>query len=153
MNKNSRYISGGMLILLGILFIVLRGSVISIALTVVGAVLLAMGILDLVNHVTTPGVLKTVAGAFVILFGWLLVNLAIYLLAALLIAFGVVQIVDYAKTAATRGTGAMIVTYARPVISILAGLCLLFNRGGAINGFFVAAGILLIVEGVLELLN
>ena len=151
MKKPNHYLTGGILILLGILFIVLRGSVISIAMTVIGAGLLVLGITSLLAGLAAVAIVELIGAAIIIVFGWTLVSFAIYVLAALLIVFGVMQIIDAASIAATHGFGALAATYARPILSIVAGICLFVNRGGILNSALLFAGILLLIEGVLEL--
>lgn len=149
MKYNNR-ISAILLIVLGILCIALRASAVSIAMTLLGAFLLIGGIQNVIRGLRSHGIAGIASGAFVILFGWLVVNLALYVLGAILIAHGVIVIVNAGKIA-TRGTGALFRTYARPAASVIAGILLIANPGGAVGWMFIVVGILLIAEGTMQL--
>ena len=133
------------MIVLGALFIILKGSVISIAMTLVGVVLILFGIQDVSKHIANAGAAKIVAGVCVILFGWVLVSLACYVLAVILIVHGIIQLREISHSMHRR------LAWIRPAASVIAGLCLLFNHGGTIDWVFLVAGILLIIDGALQL--
>ena len=45
----------------------------------------------------------------------------------------------------------MMRTYGKPICGIVAGICLLLNRGGAVDSVFVLVGIVFIVNGIMWL--
>ncbi len=145
-------VSGLVNILLGILFIIFKGGVIGIALTLLGVCAIALGIIDIVNKATTMGVIKAACGVAVIAFGWIFVSVALIFVSVALIVMGILRIIDAYKNMPVNATmGEKILSYAKPCVSILAGLCLIFNQGGVINGLFIVVGILLIIDGILSL--
>ena len=65
MKKSEKIITALITIALGVLFIVLRGDLISILMTVLGLGLIAFGVLDLIDKRIPPAVVKFVGGAIV----------------------------------------------------------------------------------------
>ncbi|MGM9652779.1 MAG: DUF308 domain-containing protein [Eubacteriales bacterium] len=154
MHKQEGILSAALSILLGILLIVMKNSVISIAITVCGVVLLISAVMEFIAGMVHSGIIKAVVGVCVLVFGWMFVNLALYILAAAIIIMGLMQIVNIHKYAPVNQSGAeKVVSYLRPVAAVIAGACLLFNQGGTVSWLFVFAGVLLIVQGAVELLD
>lgn len=151
-NKKESLASAIVSIVLGVLLILLKNNVISIALTVFGVCLLISAILDFTHKMTNFGIIKAVVGACVLIFGWVFVNVALYLLAAAIIMIGLLQIVNLHKFVPVNFTATQkILMYVKPVATVIAGGCLLFNQGGTIAWVFILTGVLLVIEGVLEL--
>ena len=67
--SNEKWIEGVLTILLGILFLILQGKVVSIAMTILGVALIIMAVLDLLDHQTFPAIVKAVFGVVVLIFG------------------------------------------------------------------------------------
>lgn len=148
MEKVNKYLSPALSILLGILLLVFKGEVISIALTVLGVVFIVLGILDVTKNQTTPGIIRIVIGAVIIAFGWLLLSVALYVIAVLLVIAGIYGIY---QTSTKKSSTAL--NYLQPVLLTLVGLCLFFNQGGTVAWVFIAVGIILVVQGIIGLLN
>ena len=140
-------------VVLGILLIILKNDVISIALTVLGAAVLISAIVDFTGKRTNSAVIQAVIGVCILVFGWVFVNLALYVFAAALLIVGLLQIVDIGKSGAGCPAKAGLTVYLKPAVTVLAGACLLLNQSGTIAWVFVVSGILLIAEGVLELIR
>ena len=136
------------------IIIVLKGQVVSIAMTILGVLLIVLGIMNLTTKLVAPGVVKIVVGALVILFGWVLVSAALYILAALLLIFGILQLYAQIKLN-TKGARIIdtIFAYALPVICIVIAFFLFFNQGGTVDWVFIVAGVFTIIEGILMLAN
>lgn len=153
MNKKTNIISAAITIVIGLLLVILKGGVISAVLTVCGIAVLISALMDFIGKRMESGAVKAVIGVCILVFGWVFVELAFYILAAAIIIMGVTQIVNirkYGPHGVTFKDNAFI--YGKSVLTVIAGACLLFNQGGAINGVFIATGILLIVEGIMELI-
>ena len=97
MKKTEKIVSALLTIALGVLLIVLKGSVISILMTVLGVGLIAFGLVDLCNRLIPPAVVKIVVGAIVILCGWVIVEAVLYVLAAALLIVGILLIYEKIK--------------------------------------------------------
>ncbi len=153
MLKRNRIISAVSAIALGLLFIILKGEVIGIGITVFGLAAIIMAILDFVNGFAAVGAVKGVVGICILVFGWMFINLALYILAAGIIIFGLLQIIGTHRIGTVFLTSReSVMAYIRPVLTISVGALLLFHQDGVIDWLFIVTGILLAAEGVLDLL-
>lgn len=152
MQRNGNLISGLISIALGLMLIIIKGEVISVALTVLGTAAIVMAVADFIKGFTASGIVKAVVGVCILVFGWLFINVALYLLAGAIIIMGLMQILEIHRSGIVFLTnGEKILAYLKPVLTVLAGILLLFNQGGVIDGVFIATGVLLIFEGILGL--
>lgn len=136
------------LIIIGGLFIIYKGGIISIAMSLIGLTLLVLGIVDIIKSRVVGGVIKLVFAALVVLAGWLFITLALYVLGAFLLIAGVTQLIAISKTKIKKITLPVALHIAQPVIYILVAICLFFNQGGAISWVFTVSGIFLIIDGI-----
>ena len=152
-NANSaKLLSAALTILVGVLFLIWKGTIISVAMTVIGVLLIVSAIVNLARKRYTVGVVGAVFGVMVLCFGWLFLSVALYVLAAILLIYGILLLIEIARRGLSRiGVLAAIVRLSQPIICILVAGCLLFNQGGAVDWVFILSGIFLIVEGVLAL--
>lgn len=150
---NSGFITAASLIIIGVLFMIFKGEIISIAMTVIGVALIAVGIADLLKRSTVMGIIKLALGLLVLLAGWLFITLALYILGASLLISGVTELYSLSKIRTKKLTLPVVLRYAQPIIYVLIAICLFFNQGGAISGVFTIAGVFLIVDGVIALLG
>jgi len=152
--KNNKLLTGIILAAVGLLFIILKGQVISIAATCIGVVLIVNGIMLILREDMTKGIAMIVVGVVIILFGWLFVTIALYILAVILIYFGVIDIINKFKVKIIfDDVIKKILYYLIPILYIVAGVCLLFNQGEAISFVFVLTGVILLINGVLTIID
>lgn len=154
MKTSEKVISAALTIVIGILCLILKAEVISIAMTILGAVLIVVGGMNLIDKLVPPGVVKIVVGVLIIVFGWTIVSAVLYILAALLLIYGILLLYTRIK-ANVKGARVIdtILAYAAPVVCIVIALFLFFNQGGTVNWVFIVAGIFTIIEGVLMLVD
>ncbi len=150
---DSRLLQGIVSAVLGIMFITLKGGVIGIVLTLVGIAAIAMGISDFVNKQTTSAIVKCVIGVLVLVLGWVLVDIALYVVAGAFIVFGVYQIISAIKLSERYKSSQKLMLFIKPVITLVAGLCLFFNKGGMIDWLFIIIGALILAQGVITVLE
>ncbi len=154
MKKTEKIFSALLTIALGVLLIVLQGSVISILMTVLGIGLLAFGIMDLFNRRVPPAVIKLVVGVIVILCGWVIVEAVLYVVAAVLLIAGILLLYEKIKNKVICPViWQTICEYAAPSICIVIGGLLLFNQGNTAEWVFILSGAFTIVEGGLLFVN
>ena len=154
MKKKNQTITGAFAIALGVLFIAAQNKVIQIALSVLGAALLIMAIIDYVNKETFKASFLAVGGISVIVFGWVFIDLALYLISAFLLLIGIVQLILMFKIKALGfAPFNRFLAFAKPIATVIAGACLLFNKDGTLAWLFVIAGILITVEGILLIVD
>lgn len=154
MKVSSKCLFAILTIVLGVLFLVLKAQVVGITMTVLGVVLIVAAVLDLLQKQYVPCAVKAVIGVLIIVFGWTLTSIALYVMSAILLIYGILQLYEAIK-ANKRGKNLWktILLYAQPVAIVVAAIFLLVNQGGAISWAFIVAGIFLIVEGAIGLIN
>ena len=152
-NKSNELLTAIALILIGGLFIIYKGEVISIAMSLIGITLVVLGIIDILRARVFSGVVKLVFAALVVLAGWLFVTLALYVLGAFLLIAGITQLIAISKLKIKKLTLPAVMHIAQPVIYILVAICLFFNQGAAISWVFIVSGIFLMLDGVVALVG
>lgn len=154
MNQKENMATAFVSILLGVLLITLRDRVIGAAITVLGVAVLVSAVADFMAKLTNTAIIKAVVGVSILVFGWMFVDLALYILAAGIILMGLLQISGIHRFSPVNlTTQEKLVAYMRPVVMVLAGACLLFNKNGTLAWVFVVTGILLVVQGVVSFIN
>lgn len=152
MKNSNKMITAIVAIVVGIMFIVMKGEIVSLALTLLGIAAIVMGILDIVKQETKIGVVKLICGALVITFGWLFVNVALTVIAVLLIVYCVGNLASNLKIDGYAMSGVQkFRTFFKPLTGLVAGICLLFNQGGAVAWAFVITGLIFIADGIMML--
>ncbi len=151
MRRKEDIVSALFSMLIGIMLIVLRNQVVSIAMTVFGAIVLVSAVMDLINKQFNMAIVKAVLGICIIAFGWVFDNVALYLLAAVIIVLGLLRIVNMHKFFTETTTGKQkLFAYLRPIVTVIAGACLMFSQGGLVVWVVIATGVLLVAEGLLD---
>lgn len=136
-----------MSIVIGILFIILKGGVIGIAMTVLGVLLIVNGIIHLVNdNDKVYGIVLICIGALIILGGWLIATIILYIIAVLFIIYGCLTIYAFVKAG-----HASLINLLAPVLMVVAGILLFLNQQGTVDWVFIVEGIILVIEGAINL--
>ena len=94
MKKTEKLISALATITLGVLLIILQGSVVSILMTVLGVGAIVFGVIDLFNKNFPHAVVKIVCGVVIIICGWVIVSAVLYVLAGLLLIVGILLVYE-----------------------------------------------------------
>lgn len=154
MKTSEKLISALLTILLGVLFIVMKSGVISVAMTVFGVVLIILGVLDLVDKRVVPAVVKLVVGVLIIVFGWTITAAVLYIFAALLLIYGILMLYSYIKSG-VRKTKLIhtIFAYVKPILLIVIGILLFCSLGRTLDWIFIVSGIIAVVEGAIMLVE
>ena len=150
--SGNEIVMASILVIVGALFMIFKGEIISIIMTILGIRMIVRGIFDLMRGYTMVGVVNIVFGALILGAGWLFITLALYILAACLLIAGIGELSGLLKERVKKLNLAVILRIAQPVIYILVAICLFFNQGGAISWVFTVAGLFLIVDGILGLI-
>lgn len=140
-------------ILIGTLFVVMKQGVITTAMCVVGIIFIVWSIVDFLEKIYPFGIVKLVLGISLIIFGSTLLSVALYIISALFVIFGFLQIVGIKRLAEGCSAPMKALIYSKPVLYLLAGICLLFNQGKSVSWIFVMSGILLIFSGMVNLIQ
>ena len=132
----SSLLSALLYIVIGVLFCIFKDSIVNWILTVAG-------IVQVVNKQTQNGVINLLFGALIIVFGWLLLEVALVIFGVLLI---ISAVTDFAKSG-KKGMDLL-----RLAITIIIGVLLATNGFAAISWVFIVIGVIFIIEGILLLI-
>lgn len=155
MKKYSSLASAVFLLVIGILLLVFKSSILPVAITIFGVLLIIMGVMSLLEHNYSMFAVRTVLGILVIVLGWSLVSLLFYVFGAILLVYGILQLVNYVRTG-TRIVSFydFLAVYSTPIINIIIGLCfLLCNIGQIVDVLMIVIGVFFIIEGALSILG
>ena len=156
MTRSSQFVSALMTLILGILFVILKGEVVGIALTVFGVVLIITAILELIRKNIASGIIKAVLGIAVLSFGWMLLDIALLVIGIVLIVFGVLELIKRIIAIFKKKKNKLLATilgFISPVFSVVAGYFLITSSGEAVGWAIILGGVLLIINGVLALIE
>ena len=154
MTKTQKILSAVFTVALGIMLIILRSEVISIAMTVLGVGCIVLGVFDLIQKLIPPAVVKLVVGAIIIICGWIIVSAVLYVLAGLLLIVGILFVYEKMRNRVRCQTWYLtLCEYAVPILCIVIGTLLLFNQGNTVNWVFIVSGSVTVLEGGLLLVD
>lgn len=154
MKKTSLLISALMTILLGVLFIIFKEQVVSIALSVFGIVLIITAILELIKKNWGSGIVKAFLGIAVLLVGGLLLHIALIVIGVVLLIYGALELIKRIVAIIKKQNGklwATIVGFISPIVCIIAAIALI--SGNFLGWAIIVAGVLLIINGALSLIE
>ncbi|MBR2375386.1 MAG: hypothetical protein IKA88_03765 [Clostridia bacterium] len=151
MKKSEKIITALLTIGIGILLMVMKGNFISLLMTIAGAGLIVVGVVDLFSRQFPPAVVKVITGGLIIICGWAAVSAVLYVVSAILLVFGILLLYDKLKRhVRCNPLWRTVCYYTVPTGMILVGVLFLFHQGKVVTPIFILSGIVaLIVGGVL----
>lgn len=130
--------------IIGLLLIILRGESLGILMTVVGLLLIAMGIVDVVkNKETVKGIIEAVAGLAIIVFGWTVASIVLLIFGIFLIVKGVMELFQNMS----NGFMAMLSS----IVTIIIGVLLVIAKWTLLDVMCLVAGIIFMINAALVL--
>ena len=156
MTRSSQFLSALMTLILGVLFVILKGEVVGIAIKVFAIVLIITAVLELIRLKIASGIVKAILGIVLVAFGWAITEIALLVIGIVLIVFGVLELVKRIVALFKKNRTkllAKILGFISPVFSIVAGYFLITSSGEAVGWAIVVGGVLLIINGVLALVE
>lgn len=143
---NFKLFSSLLYIIIGALLVIFRSQTLEWAMTIAGIVFVISGILDLVQENWAGGAVSLIIGIAILILGWAFAQIVLLVLGILIAIKGIVALIDMLKK---TSKGLLEIIY--PILSIVVGLMLAF--GNALDIMIVIVGVLLIVDGVIDLLG
>lgn len=130
----------------GLLLIILKGGSLGILMTIVGVLLIALGVIDVVkNKQTVKGIIEAVIGVAIIVCGWVVADIVLLVLGVVLIVKGALELFKNFK----NGFGAML----SPIITIVIGILLVVAKWALMDVLCIIAGVIFLINAVLVLLG
>lgn len=129
---------------IGLLLIILQGGSLGILMTVIGVLLIALGIVDVVKKQDlVKGIIELVIGVAVIVLGWIIADIVLLVFGILLIVKGILEMIEFARF----GFSAML----SPIVTVVIGVLLVVSKWTLLNVICIVAGIIFIVNAILAL--
>lgn len=136
------------LILIGVLFCALRTTMLNVLLTLVGVVLIALGIYDLVRKKYVKGALEIAAGIVIIICGWTIVEITLLILGIVFIAYAVYSIIESApKIKSSKGVN-KVLAILNPILLLVFGILLVVSYWALGDVICIIIGVVAIVDGI-----
>jgi uncharacterized membrane protein HdeD (DUF308 family) len=146
LKKNNELFSSLLYIIIGILLIVFRSKTINWAMTIVGAIFVISGVLDIIKKNYTGGGVSLGIGIAILVLGWLAAKIVLLVLGILIAVKGVVALLDVFKKSNKNA-----LDFVFPALTVLVGCLLAFGNG--LDIIIIIVGALLAVDGAIGLTN
>ena len=134
-------------IIIGLLFCVFKAGMMNVLFSVVGALLIAKGVLDILEKNVTSGVISAVAGVAVIVLGWELTGIALMVLGIIILIKAIQNILELMKRKRT------VLEFVGAILAAVIGFMLIFSGWKAVDLLFIVIGITLILDGGMTLVK
>ena len=144
--KHSELIFSLLYILIGALLVIFQDRTIGWAMTVMGALFIVFGILDLVRSNWGGGAVSLIIGIAILVLGWVVTEIVLLVFGVLIALKGVIALID-----ALRASKKDVLDIIFSILTIVIGLMLAFGNG--LNVLIIIAGVMLMFNGILGLLG
>ncbi len=144
--KHSELVSSLLYILIGALLVIFQDRTIGWAMTVMGALFIVFGILDLVRSNWGGGAVSLIIGIAILVLGWVVTEIVLLVFGVLIALKGVIALID-----ALRASKKDVLDIVFSILTIVIGLMLAFGNG--LNVLIIIAGVMLMFNGILGLLG
>lgn len=129
---------------IGVLLLVLKGGSINYLMTAIGALLIILGAVDIINGKDmVKGLVEIAIGIAIIVLGWLIADIVLLVFGILLIVKGALEFIKIYK----KGFMAMLPS----LVTIVIGVLLVVSKWALLDVICIVAGIVFIVNAVLTL--
>ena len=145
LNLPSNVVTAIIYAVVGLLFCIYRQGVVSWAMLIVGILLIVRGVMDAMSNRTTSAVINILIGALLVVLRFALPDFIIKVFGIILAVSGISQLFD--------GNKKKLFPLISCVLTIVAGLLLVFFSGETLSAMFLVSGILLIADAVVALLS
>ena len=154
MKKTEKIIAAVLTMVVGILLIAMQDKFIGILMSIAGACLIVLGVVDIFHRYVPPAVIKIVSGILIIVCGWVLVEAVLYIVSAMLLIAGILLLYDKIKKRMRCDTWLRtVLDYSLPLVFVVIGGLLLFHQVFALEIIFVVMGCLTFIEGGILLME
>lgn len=144
--KHSELVSSLLYLLIGALLVIFQDRTIGWAMTVMGALFIVFGILDLVRSNWGGGAVSLIIGIAILVLGWVVTEIVLLVFGVLIALKGVIALID-----ALRASKKDVLDIVFSILTIVIGLMLAFGNG--LNVLIIIAGVMLMFNGILGLLG
>ena len=143
---DSNLITAILYIIVGALFCLFKGEIISWIMTIVGVLYIVQGVMDILNKDLTKGIINCGIGVLILVLGWLFLTVASIIFGVLIIIKGAKELLEVLKAKKKN-----IFDLIAPIVTIVIGAMLI--AGKFLDWLFIVVGVIFIINGVLEFLG
>ena len=130
--------------IIGVLLIILRGGSLDILMTVIGALLIIMGLVDVFKgNEKLKGIVMVLAGTAIILCGWLATEIVLLVFGIVLVLKGGMELIKNFRS------GLMAIL--APIMTVIIGILLIIAKWTMLDMLCLIAGIIFLVSAILVL--
>lgn len=140
-------------IVIGILFCAFRTQLISVLLTVVGAVLILLGAFQMMRRQFMAGLISMAVGIAVIALGWTIVDITLLILGIAFVLYAIYQFVTLLPDIKSANGFGKVLVVLNPMFILAFGTILIVSRWFMVDALFIAIGVLAIADGILMMLK
>lgn len=141
------------LIVLGVLFCAFRSSMLSILFTIVGSVLIAVGIIQIFNKDYATGAVGIAIGIVIITCGWTILDITLLVLGILTLVYGIYLFVLSVPKFKTAKGFSLAKAIIEPLVIVLIGILLIVSKWELSDAIFIVLGVMAILDGVFMLIK
>lgn len=152
-SSNSYIITAIAMILIGVLFCIFRSSMLSILFTIVGALLIVVGIIKLVNKDYAIGIVDMAVGIVVITCGWTILDITLLIIGICAVIYGIYLFASNINILKSAKGFALAKAIIVPLVVLLVGVLLIVSKWELSDAIFIVLGVLAVVDGVLMLVK
>jgi uncharacterized membrane protein HdeD (DUF308 family) len=145
--STSEFSSSLLYVVIGVLLMVFRSQTLGWAMTVIGALFVISGIIDLIRFNWAGGAVSLIIGISILVLGWTATKIVLLVLGILIALKGLTTLISALFT--KRRKNIFVILFA--IVSIVIGVMLAFGNG--LDVLIIVAGALLTVDGIFGLIG
>lgn len=128
---------------IGVLFCIFKGQVLNWLIWIVGFLLILRGCVDFISYkLVTRAVVEIALGVLTLVFGGLFASALTIVVGIVIALYGLSNLLNNSRN---------IFTLLVSVLTIVGGILIAVNPGGAVAWLFIVVGVVFIVDGILAL--
>lgn len=136
------------LIVIGLLFCIFRSGMLSVLLTIVGVVLIAVGVFDMFKKNYLRGAIELAVGIIIIACGWTIVDVTLLLLGIVFIVYSIYTIISVAPAIKEESGFNKVMVILNPVLMLIFGILLVVAKWTLGDAICIVIGVIAIIDGV-----
>ena len=139
------------LIVIGVLFCIFKSDMLSILFTVIGVVLICVGLIKLFSKAYAEGAVEIAVGIVIITCGWTILDITLLLIGIVAIVYGIYLFVTLIPKYKNMKGYDLVANILAPLFVIIVGILLVVSKWKLSNAIFIVLGVLSIIDGILML--
>lgn len=147
--KKTNYIYGLLLGILGLLLIIFKKDVISIAITICGVFVIGFGILNLLGANISFGIITILLGIIFIVLSNLIIEICLIFIGIMILVYTIKKSMVLFKVFKSLSNKSKIINLINVSILLIIGLLFIISRWKMLDIIFTFIGIILLIEGII----